>query len=350
MEDKLKKISENIQKRREYVETEEATKNAFILPFLEALGYDIFDPMEVVPEFKADIGTKRREKVDYAIMKDSNPIMIIECKSCAADLDNLHISQLYRYFSVTPVRFGMLTNGIVYKFYTDIEKSNIMDNKPFLEIDLSKIKETDIKELTKFAKHAFNVDDILSSASDLKYMGEMKKIMIRELAEPSDEFVHFLAKKVYSKPITERARLKFRGITEMAMKQVIKDQVNAKLKSALEVSDDKYEDEESKLIVESKNVIVTTEEELEGYYIIKSLLHEVVDTDRVTLKDTVSYCGIILDNNNRKPVCRLHFNSKNKRISLFDNNRKEEKISIENLKDIYNYYDRIKATIKLYDT
>ena len=147
MEDKLKKISENIWKRKEYVETEEATKNAFILPFLEALGYDIFDPMEVVPEFTADIGTKRREKVDYAIMKDSNPIMIIECKSCAADLDNLHISQLYRYFSVTPVRFGMLTNGIVYKFYTDIEKSNIMDNKPFLEIDCQKLKKQILKNL-----------------------------------------------------------------------------------------------------------------------------------------------------------------------------------------------------------
>lgn len=115
-EDSLNKLSTTIKQQKNNVTTEEATKNAFILPFLDILGYNIFNPTEVVPEFVADIGIKKGEKVDYAIMEDGDPILLIECKSCDKNLDKAHASQLYRYFSVTPARFGILTNGIQYSF------------------------------------------------------------------------------------------------------------------------------------------------------------------------------------------------------------------------------------------
>jgi predicted type IV restriction endonuclease len=348
--DKLKNISESIPKQIKHIETEEATKNAFVMPFLNALGYNVFDPTEVVPEFTADVGTKKGEKVDYAIMREGQPTILIECKPCNTDLDKEHASQLYRYFSVTPARFGVLTNGIIYRFYTDIEEPNKMDAKPFLEIDMSEIKEVHVKELKKFTKISFDLDEILTTASELKYTGEMKKIIASEMIDPSEDFVKFFAKKVYSGPVTERVRLKFTGITKTAMNQFIKDQVSARLQSALEAStEEKKVEEKPEVLVESKKRVVTTEDEWEGYYIIKAILHEVLDINRVAIRDNLSYCGILLDNSNRKPICRLHFNGKQKYLGLFDENKKEEKILIETINDIYNHSEKLKTTISFYD-
>jgi predicted type IV restriction endonuclease len=97
------------------------------MPFISALGYDVFDPVEVIPEFTADVGIKKGEKVDYAIKQDGKIIMLFECKCCNGSLDDCHASQLYRYFSVTEARIAVLTDGIIYRFYTDIEQPNKMD-------------------------------------------------------------------------------------------------------------------------------------------------------------------------------------------------------------------------------
>lgn len=347
LNEELKKVSEKIADQIGDIETEEATKTAFVLPFLKALGYDVFNPTEVVPEFTADVGTKKGEKVDYAIMNDGEPVILIECKTCGHDLDKAHASQLYRYFAFTKARFGILTNGVTYRFFTDIDEPNKMDKKPFLEVDLSNLKDAHIEELKKFTKSSFDLEEILTSASELKYMGEMKKIMEKEISNPSDDFVKFFAKQVYPGPITERIRIKFREITKTALNQFIKEQVNARLKSALEASNSK-KDEEPEVFVETKNRIVTSEDEWEGYYIIKTILHDTVDIDKIYIRDKISYCGILLDDNNRKPICRLHFNSSQKYISLFDKEN-EEKIPIDNVKDIYDYSERLKATIAKYE-
>src|SRR5215207_4868836 len=117
--DFIKQLGDRAAKMKDKILTEEATKNAFIMPFIQMMGYDVFNPLEVVPEFIADIGIKKGEKVDYAIIKDGNPIVLIECKHWSADL-NPHNSQLFRYFHTTSAKFGILTNGIVYRWYTDL--------------------------------------------------------------------------------------------------------------------------------------------------------------------------------------------------------------------------------------
>lgn len=340
----LKEISESIPKQKDKLLTEEATKNALIMPFINALGYNVFDPSEVVPEFNADVGTKKGEKVDYAIMIDDKPTILFECKSCNSNLDKEHASQLYRYFSVTEAKFGILTNGIKYLFFTDIEEPNKMDSKPFFEADMTDIRPDIIKELTKFTKSAFDLDEILYSASELKYTGEIKKILAGELENPSEDFVRFFAKQVYPGILTTNVKEKFEGITKTALNQFIKDQVNSRIKSALEASDDKVETPQ--LVEESsKSRIVTTEEEWEGFYIVKAILSEMIDVDRVTIKDVVSYCGILLDNNTWKPICRLRFNTSQKYIGLFDENKNEEKVPIQGVKDIYNYSEELKKTV-----
>ena len=349
LKDRLKIISESIEKQIGNIETEEATKNAFIMPFIDALGYNIFDPTEVVPEFTADVFKKKGEKVDYAIMKEGKPILLIECKACNNNLDINHASQLSRYFTETEARFGVLTNGVIYEFFTDIEEPNKMDAKPFLEVDMSEIKDAHVEEIKKFTKDSFTLDEILTTASELKYTNEMKKIMAKEINDPSEEFVKFLTKKVYKKPVTERVRLKFTGIAQNAMNQLIKEQVSARLEKALHASDENTEEKKTEVIVEDNTKkIITTEDEREGYYIVKAILHEILDTDRVLIKDTLSYCAVNLDNT-IKPICRLRFNTKQKYIGLFDENKKEEKIPIENVKDIYNHSDRLKDTIGFYD-
>lgn len=349
LSDGLKTISENIPKKIEIIETEEATKNAFIMPFLIALGYDITDPTEVIPEFVADIGKKKGEKVDYAIMKDGEPIILIECKSCNYNLDKAHKSQLYRYFTTTSARFGVLTNGINYRFYTDIEAPNKMDDKPFFEVDLTKITDSQIEELKKFTKATFDQEEILNTASDLKYTSQMKRVMSQELSDPSEDFIKFFAKKVYDGPLTERVRMRFRGITKEALHEITKDRVNAKLKSALEASEPKSEKDIPEVIVNPPKEVFTTPEEWEGYYIIKTILYETADPERVFIRDTLSYCSVLLDNSNRKPIARLHFNTKRKYLGVFDNNREEERIPIDSANEIYKYADRIKAMIPFYD-
>jgi len=349
IKDKLKDISASIPKKLDQVETEEATKNAFVLPFIKALGYDVFDPHEVIPEFTADVGTKKGERVDYAIIRDGKPVILIECKSCNRDLDKEHASQLYRYFSVTEAKFGVLTNGINYRFYTDLEEQNKMDSKSFFEIDLNNLKDYSVKELNKFSKSSFDVDHIFESASELKYLKEMKKIMLEQLENPSDEFVRFLAKRVYSGLLHQKVREQFTEITKKALNQFIKEQVDERLESALGVSEES-DSQEEKFDLESKDKeIITTEDEWEGYYIVRAILHEIVDIDRVAMRDTRSYCGILLDDNNRKPICRLHFDGKQKYITVFDEFKKEAKIPIEHTKDLYKHGEKFKKTVKNYD-
>jgi hypothetical protein len=135
---KLKQLAERIKTSKEIILTEEATKHSFIMPFLSALGYDVFDPTVIVPEFTADIGTKKGEKVDYAILQDGKPIIVIEAKNHTEKLDN-HNNQLIRYFNVTDSKFAILTNGIEYRFFSDIEETNRMDKIPFLTVNLDSL-------------------------------------------------------------------------------------------------------------------------------------------------------------------------------------------------------------------
>src|SRR5438874_6514636 len=158
--DELNALAVKVPKLCDMLQTEEATKNALVLPFIRILGYDIFDPTEVIPEFVCDVGIKKGEKVDYAIQKDGKIIMLFECKHCGGDLNIKHAAQLFRYFMVTDARIAVLTNGVDYRFFTDLEATNKMDEKPFLEVDMLDLNESVVSELKKLTKPAFNLDEL----------------------------------------------------------------------------------------------------------------------------------------------------------------------------------------------
>ncbi len=343
--DRINQLASNASKQLEYIQTEEATKNALVMPFIQALGYDIFNMSEVIPEFTADIGIKKGEKVDYAIMRDGIPIILIECKPAGCDLVKEHMDQLQRYFNVTDARFAIWTNGVVYRFYSDLDAPNRMDRLPFLEFDIRDVDKRIIDELTKFTKAAFNIDEILSTASELKYVGEIRRIIERQMDEPDEGIVRVLASEVCHGRFTESIRETFTKLTKRAFRQFVADQTKALLKKAMEGGSlSEFEEDEE----EGEPRVVTTDEEIEAFMVVRAILREVVDVGRVAMRDTQSYCGILLDDNNRKPICRLRFNYAQKYLGLFDADKNEERVPIDSIDDIYQYADHLRETVSYY--
>lgn len=351
--DQIKQLSDRSEKLKDNLQTEEATKNALIMPFLQALGYDVFNPLEVMPEYTCDIGMKKGEKIDYAILKDGQPIILVECKHWKQDL-NLYDNQLLRYFHVSNAKFGILTNGIIYRFYTDLETPNRMDEKPFLEVNFSDLKNNLVEELKKFHKAYFDVENILSSANELKYTSELKAVLNKEFASPSVEFTKLLAKQVYTGAITSKLLDQFTVLVKKSIAGLISDTISERLKSALKtetaeqeinISNEPTVDESEQL---ADNKIITTDEEIEGYYIVKAILRPHFPCERVVYRDAQTYFAILADDNNRKPICRLYLNSPtNWQIAFIGDDKKETKIKIQSLDEIYSYSDEIiKSAIK----
>ncbi len=351
--EEIKEFASSIQQRMQSIRTEEATKMSLVLPFFQKLGYDVFNPAEFCPEYTADVGIKKGEKVDYAILDDEgNPSVLIECKWCGDSLEK-HGSQLFRYFSTTTAKFGILTNGIIYKFYTDLEEINKMDLVPFWKLNLLQLSDIQLHELKKFCKVDFDSENIFSTAEELKYSNLIKQVLSNELSEPSEEFVRFLLTEIYDGAKTQKIIEKFSPIVKRAFTGFINDIVNKKISSALNVNEDvaatKVEEPASGAESSShQSKIVTTEEEIEAYYIIKGLLAGVVQIDDVVHRDTESYFGILYQNNNRKPICRINLDKKKKQIMIPDVNKKFERFYIDSLNDLYLYKEKLIEVVSRY--
>ncbi|MGP1598524.1 type I restriction endonuclease [Peptoanaerobacter stomatis] len=351
-ESRIKAFGIRAKEIKDSLQTEEATKTSLVLPFFNILGYDIFNPTEFVPEFTADIGIKKGEKVDYAILLNNIPSMLIECKSVNEPLTK-HDSQLFRYFSTLTAKFAILTNGIIYRFFTDLEESNKMDEKPFLEINITSLKDNQISELKKFHKENFDLDNIKNTASDLKYLGLIRETLSKIFNEtPDDEFTKFILNSgVYEGVKTQNIIDKYRPLVKKSIALYVNDLVNEKIQSALN-SQAEQENEINSETVEtdseanSESQIVTTEEELQSYYIVKSILRGYIDINRITYKDTISYFGINIDNKVTKWLCRIVLKENIKYVLIKNENDETEKFVINNIDEIYNLEQPLLSRLK----
>lgn len=354
--DKLNELATRIKRQRDSVLTEEAAKTAFVLPFIQSLGYDVFNPSEVIPEFTADHGVKKGEKVDYAIKQDDNIVILIECKTLGANLEAKHTGQLFRYFAVTDARFGVLTDGIRYIFFSDLDKENKMDERPFFEFNLFDFGEQQVEELKKFTKISFNLDTIISTASNLKYHKALIAEIKSEFETPSDDLIKLLASRVYTGRFTQQVKDQFSILTRKAMGDFIREKINDRLKTALDT--DKFSTD---LVQETPqnntppavqiddDGIETTPEEWEAYRMIQAIAAELIDPERIVMRDAKSYCAILLDDNNRRPVCRLHFGKTKLSITIFSPNN-ETKFDLGKLAQIYQHRTLIQGAISQYET
>ena len=358
----IAQFSQRVKSLKDSISSEEATKTALVMPFFQMLGYDIFNPTEFVPEFTADVaGIKKGEKVDFAIMINGKPVVVVECKSCTTDIGK-HSGQLSRYFHVTEAKFGILTNGVVYQFFTDLDKTNVMDGTPFLEFDILNIKENLIPEMEKFCKKDLNVDNILTAAQELKYTQLIKNWLQKQTHEVGEDFIKLVIGVIHDGQQIVRTQKMidtFRPIVKHSLTQFLNEYANARFKAAmLSNAEDDGDDAEARETKEAgaaepeaeaiSTTIETTLEELEAYAIVKSLLRDLIDVGRLTYKHTDRYMVILFDNNSRKRICRLWFRGKQKYITTPDKDMNPVRRDISDLNDIYNYSEYIREVCGRY--
>jgi hypothetical protein len=338
--DTLRQFAARTEKLYPQIQTEEATKTSLIMPFFQQIfGYDIFNPDEFVPEFTADVGIKKGEKVDYAVILNGEPAILVEAKWCGAPLEK-HDSQLFRYFGTTSAKFGILTNGIIYKFYTDLDERNKMDLTPFLELDIINIKESIIGELKRFCKANFNAEEIFSRAAELKYSNDIKAYFSEQLKDPSDDFIKFMMSNTYDGLKTTAAIDRFRPIVKTALNSLISETMNERITAALRT--DAAADADDIEVVSSIAEVeplriqaITTDEEIQAFYIVKAILATDLDISKVSYKDTVNYFAIIYNGMPTKWICRIRFSEKKKYIGLPAANGNEVKHELIGIDDIY---------------
>ncbi len=358
---RLAALAERLDDWEGKLPTEEATKHALILPFLQALGYNVFDPSQVIPEFVADVAGLRGEKVDYALIHNEEPVILIECKKAGVELNQSHLSQLVRYFGATKARIGILTNGIVYQFFTDLDQPNVMDQSPFLIVDLRILDENNVNALDRITTDNFDLEGMLSAAVELAYLKGMREALDRQLDDPDPDVVTWLARQVYTGQLRQSVREEFTERTRRAFRSLINEKVNEVLRRAVDLQQEPLSEPEEDAALSAPDDlndgedqgdsggIVTTAEEIEAYEIVKSLLEGTVASERVFIRDTKSYCGILLDDNNRKPLCRFSFRPGRKQIALLDAQKNAQWVDMDSLDDIYQHVDALKDAARRYD-
>lgn len=356
VEQEINQLAQKVVELKPIIETEEATKTAFIIPFISnVLGYDVTDPREVIPEYTADIGSKKGEKVDFAIKSGNDFRFLIECKKIGEPLHLNHANQLVRYFNVTDTEFAILTNGEVYEFYTQLDAVNRMDGKPFMTLDLSAVDARLFPHLEMCSKSNFDAETITAKAEELKYVSEIKKAVAKEFKEPSPEIVRFFASQVTSRRMTSQNIELFSHLTSTALSQYIRDEVNRRLRSAQDLEEPSVEASSEVVARESSEVmevlpdspnVVTTAEEIAAYEIIRAVCCSEVPAKDIAMRDAKSYCAILYKDNNRKPIARLLLDRQIPRIVIFTPEREEIAHDLpDGVEGIYEYADELRNRV-----
>jgi hypothetical protein len=291
--DDIARYTDQIRGRLDHVKGEEATKQALVIPFLQVLGYDVFDPREVRPEYVADFATKKSgqfEKVDYAVFMAGSPAFFVECKPLGAPLED-HGGQLARYFNATPsVRIAMITDGVKIMVYTDLNHTNVMDPTPWLNINLLALKPAEIEVLRRFRKADFSAEETHALAEEMVYYSAMTDLVGTQFQAPTDSFVRWAAGELPSVGrVTDKLIKRLTPILKKAMQSVLVDQVTR----SLERTEEPVTAPVMPLIPEeSKSAVITTPEELEVYKSIKDIILQEHPDATIGYNDTKSYFTI----------------------------------------------------------
>lgn len=341
----IAELQSRLRQHREILETEESAKTTLVLPFLRALGYDVFNPSEVKAEFTADVGTKKGEKVDYALCVNGEVTVLVECKPVSSELSIKHASQLFRYFAATNARLSLLTNGVIYKFFTDSDKANMMDEAPFFTFNLDDYRKSDLRNLAAFQKCEFDVDRIVAQAGTLKLQSQVMAELKNEFAYPSDEFVRVIALRLHDGILTKPVRDRYQAAMSVGIDALIRQRIDERLQSAMSRIDEPAVLAEAETPVRADE-IETTQVEVDGFNIIRAICSKLVSPDRIVMRDAKSYCAILLDDNNRRTIARMHFNSPTARYLGVFAGKDEERRAVSGPVEIYQHADSLLARLE----
>lgn len=349
---RVKDLSTRSRHASQHALTEEATKTAVVLPFIQALGFDVFNLEEVTPEFIADVGIKKGEKIDFAIKMGGKIAVLIEVKPISMPLGQAQYSQLFRYFGTVEARLAILINGREIWFFSDIDEKNKMDKKPFFVFDLQSFDERQVTELARFQKSSFDIEAILEAASNMKYVKAAAALISKQLSNPDDEVVRLFGRQIYEGTLTKGAIEMLRPAIQAAIDEVVRNRIQERLNVTFGKETPPAEPAEKRAVDPANDSeIVTTDEEMQAFMIVRAIGARVVPVSRITLRDSKTYCSIFLDDNNRKPILRVYFNAKtSKAIGIFapQPDKAETKHTIEDVSGIYSFADQIVASIKHY--
>lgn len=346
---RVKDLAQRSKHASEHALTEEATKTAVVLPLIQALGFDVFNLNEVTPEFVADVGIKKGEKIDFALKIDGKTAVLVEVKPISASLGTAQYSQLFRYFAVADARLAILTNGREIWFFSDTDEKNKMDKKPFFIFDLQSFDEAQVKDLSRFQKSVFNIDAVLETASNLKFVKAAASFLKAQIDQPHDDFVRLIARQITDGSITKAVLEQVRPVIPKAVDELIRERIQDKLNIAFRADAPLAAETAPQPTEADKSDIVTTDDERQAFYIIRAIGAKIVPVERIAMRDSKSYCAVLADDNNRKPVCRLYFNGKTSRaIGLFDENKVETKIPLTDLNHLFEFAPQIEQVLKSY--
>jgi len=306
----LEELALLIEEKKSQITNEENTKHFLIIPFIRTLGYNTDKTDEVYFEFPADLDPKKGEKIDIALLKDiwgqNKPIIFIEVKPVNTILVNFE-PQLKKYFqNYNKTRFGVITNGEEYRFFSDTQKPNVMDDIPFFVVNFSKLKESDFKNLLKFKKENYNEKSLCDMAIELHYLPAITEAFKKLYEKPSEKFIEVLFRAALpDKQITLALQQKLPDIVKEAMRNVIVEKSSkmapiipqqentgksgdkSKKELGIEVKNKDYE------VINTKFQIETTDEELTALNLIKTILEKKgKDFKEIKGEDTINYFSI----------------------------------------------------------
>jgi predicted type IV restriction endonuclease len=348
---KINELASRSLHASQHAMTEEATKTAVVLPLLQTLGFDVFNLDEVVPEFVADVGIKKGEKIDFAVKIGGKVTILVEAKPISMSLGSAQYSQLYRYFGVSGVRLAILTNGRDIWFFSDIDDRNKMDKKPFFTFDLQSFDGHQVQQLSKFQKTDFQIDVILEAASALRYVKAAAGYLKEQLADPTDEFMRMIGRRIHEGTLTKTVIEQLRPAIQAALDEVIRDRIQDKLNVAFRADPAATESstKDNAQISADLSDVETTDDERQAFLIVRAIAARLLPIERVTMRDSKSYCAVFIDDNNRKPVCRFYFNNKkNRSLGLLDAAKVETRVPVEGVGDIYKHAAAIESAVKAY--
>lgn len=311
--ERLMRHAEHVKNVGPHCQSEETTKQALVLPFLNLLDFNPFDPLKVKAEFGADLpGIKNNERVDYALFSDGHPVMFIEAKSYTEKLTN-HTGQIARYFNATPgVTISALTNGREWRFYTDLKNQNVMDDVPFLTFDLANVTEADAEQLARFRYGQFHPDRLRSFAEERVYLNRFKEVIETLLKEPDADFVRLIATRA-----SLAAKLTGRFIETITplIKQSVADAISKMVVSGLSspppvpttvelAAAPPPADSDADIVDPNNPKIVTTAAERKILSIVQMILEGQVDAEGVVGKDTESYYAVLFQGKTNRWLLR----------------------------------------------